>query len=517
MDKSSAPIRLGYKSEQLERSSGSDLIGKVPPQALELEEAVLGALMLEKDALSSIADILKPEVFYKDAHRLIYEGILYLFNDSQPVDLLTVTNQLRKDGTLEAVGGAYAVTALTTKVNSAANVEYHARIIIEMAIKRELIRVAGEIQREAFEDTTDVFDLLDKTEGSLFEISEQNIRKNYQDMRTIMTEALGELEARQKHTDGLTGVPSGFSELDRVTSGWQPSDLIIIAARPGMGKTAFVVSAMRNAAVDFGKPVAIFSLEMSSVQLVNRLISAESELESEKIKKGNLADYEWQQLLHKTEKISKSPIFIDDTPALTILELRAKCRRLKSQHDVQLIIIDYLQLMSADSRSGGNREQEIASISRALKGLAKELNVPVIALSQLSRAVETRGGDKRPQLSDLRESGSIEQDADMVMFLYRPEYYGLNEDAEGMPTTGMGEVIIAKHRNGSLDNVKLKFIGKFTKFTDMDFHSGYGTGSFPSNAGAGFQSTVTLPSGLNSESDQPDLPDEPAEDTPPPF
>lgn len=390
MDKSSAPIRLGYKSEQLERSSGSDLIGKVPPQALELEEAVLGALMLEKDALSSIADILKPEVFYKDAHRLIYEGILYLFNDSQPVDLLTVTNQLRKDGTLEAVGGAYAVTALTTKVNSAANVEYHARIIIEMAIKRELIRVAGEIQREAFEDTTDVFDLLDKTEGSLFEISEQNIRKNYQDMRTIMTEALGELEARQKHTDGLTGVPSGFSELDRVTSGWQPSDLIIIAARPGMGKTAFVVSAMRNAAVDFGKPVAIFSLEMSSVQLVNRLISAESELESEKIKKGNLADYEWQQLLHKTEKISKSPIFIDDTPALTILELRAKCRRLKSQHDVQLIIIDYLQLMSADSRSGGNREQEIASISRALKGLAKELNVPVIALSQLSRAVETR-------------------------------------------------------------------------------------------------------------------------------
>lgn len=515
MDKSSAPIRLGYKSEQLERSSGSDLIGKVPPQALELEEAVLGALMLEKDALSSIADILKPEAFYKDAHKLIYEAIIFLFNDSQPVDLLTVTNQLRKDGALEAVGGAYAVTALTTKVNSAANVEYHARIIIEMAIKRELIRVSGEIQREAYEDTTDVFDLLDKTEGSLFEISEQNIRKNYQDMKTIMSEALTELEARQKHTDGLTGVPSGFSELDRVTSGWQPSDLVIIAARPGMGKTAFVVSAMRNAAVDFGKPVAIFSLEMSSVQLVNRLISAESELESEKIKKGNLAEYEWQQLLHKTEKISKAPIFIDDTPALTILELRAKCRRLKSQHDVQLIIIDYLQLMSADnSRSGGNREQEIASISRALKGLAKELSVPVIALSQLSRAVETRGGDKRPQLSDLRESGSIEQDADMVMFLYRPEYYGLNEDAEGMPTTGMGEVIIAKHRNGSLENVKLKFIGKFTKFADLDFHGEYGGSSFPSEAGSGFQNTVTLQSGLNTDKTEPDTP---PEDTPPPF
>lgn len=517
MDKSSAPIRLGYKSEQFEKTSGSELLGKVPPQALELEEAVLGALMLEKDALSSIADILKPNVFYKDAHRLIYEAILFLFNDSQPVDLLTVTNQLRKDGTLEVVGGAYAVTALTTKVNSAANVEYHARIIIEMAIKRELIRVSGEIQREAYEDTTDVFDLLDKTEGSLFEISEQNIRKNYQDMKTIMSEALSELEARQKHTDGLTGVPSGFSALDRVTSGWQPSDLVIIAARPGMGKTAFVVSAMRNAAVDFGKPVAIFSLEMSSVQLVNRLISAESELESEKIKKGNLADYEWQQLLHKTEKISKAPIFIDDTPALTILELRAKCRRLKSQHDVQLIIIDYLQLMSADSsRSGGNREQEIASISRALKGLAKELNVPVIALSQLSRAVETRGGDKRPQLSDLRESGSIEQDADMVMFLYRPEYYGLNEDAEGMPTTGMGEVIIAKHRNGSLENVKLKFIGKFTKFTDLDFQDSYSGGSFPADAGSGFQNTVTLQSGLNAE-DEDDNSAEPPDDAPPPF
>jgi replicative DNA helicase len=328
-----------------------------------------------------------------------------------------------------------------------------------------------------------------------------------------MSEALVELEARQKHTDGLTGVPSGFSALDRVTSGWQKSDLVIIAARPGMGKTAFVVSAMRNAAVDFNQGVAIFSLEMSSVQLVNRLISAEAELESEKIKKGSLADYEWQQLLHKTEKLSKAPIFIDDTPALTILELRAKCRRLKSQHDIQLIIIDYLQLMSADARGGGNREQEIATISRALKGLAKELSVPVLALSQLSRAVETRGGDKRPQLSDLRESGSIEQDADMVMFLYRPEYYGLNEDSEGMPTTGMGEVIIAKHRNGSLENVKLKFIGKFTKFTDLDFSddSGFSGGSFPEDAGSSFSNTVTLQSGLNKEEDTP------SDDGPAPF
>lgn len=513
----STPIRVGYKSEKLSKNQGLEGLGKIPPQALELEEAVLGALMLEKDALSSVVDILKPGSFYKEGHSAIYEAILRLFNDSQPVDLLTVTNQLRKDGTLEVAGGAYAVTNLTTKVNSAANVEYHARIITEMAIKRELIRVAGEIHHEAYEDTTDVFDLLDKTESSLFEISEQNIRRNYQDMRSIMSEALSELEARKKHKDGLTGIPTGFSALDRVTSGWQKSDLIIIAARPGMGKTAFVVSAMRNAAVDFGKAVAIFSLEMSSVQLVNRLISAEAELESDKIKKGNLADYEWQQLLHKTNKITNAPIFIDDTPALTILELRAKCRRLKSQHDVQLIIIDYLQLMSGDSaRGGGNREQEIASISRALKGLAKELEVPVIALSQLSRAVETRGGDKRPQLSDLRESGSIEQDADIVMFLYRPEYYGITEDESGMPTTGTGEVIISKHRNGSLENVQLKFIGKFTKFADLDFHGESGNyGSFPQGATGTEFGTITLPSKANGDGDSPSE-DQP-KDGPAPF
>lgn len=512
------PIHIGYKSERLQ-SPLSEGIGKVPPQATEIEEAVLGALMLEKDALTAVIDILKPESFYKEAHALIYAAIRTLFNESQPIDLLTVTNQLRKDGTLEQVGGAYAVTALTTKVNSAANVEYHARIITEMAIKRELIRVSGEIQREAYEETTDVFDLLDKTESSLFEISEQNIRKNYEDMKTIMSEALNELEARKEHKDGLTGVPTGFSALDRVTSGWHKSDLVILAARPGMGKTAFVVSALRNAAVDFGRSVAIFSLEMSSVQLVNRLISAEAELESDKIKKGNLAEYEWQQLIHKTKKITNAPIFIDDTPALTILELRAKCRRLKSQHNIELIVIDYLQLMSGESsRSNGNREQEIASISRALKGLAKELEVPVIALSQLSRAVETRGGDKRPQLSDLRESGSIEQDADIVMFLYRPEYYNITEDENGMPTTGMGQVIIAKHRNGSLETVNLKFIGKYTKFTDLDFSgSADSFGSFAQGASGADFDTITLPSKANGDSPPPKEGDLPEEEGPVPF
>lgn len=512
-----APLHIGYSSDKLS-SQINESIGKVPPQAVEIEEAVLGALMLEKDALTAVIDILKPESFYKDAHSMIYDAIRTLFNESQPIDLLTVTNQLRKDGTLEKVGGAYAVTSLTTKVNSAANVEYHARIITEMSIKRELIRVSGEIQHMAYEDTTDVFDLLDKTESSLFEISEQNIRKNYEDMKTLMHDALNELEARKEHKDGLTGVPTGFSALDRVTSGWQKSDLVILAARPGMGKTAFVVSAMRNAAVDFGRAVAIFSLEMSSVQLVNRLISAEAELESDKIKKGNLAEYEWQQLIHKTKNITNAPIFIDDTPALSILELRAKCRRLKSQHNIELIIIDYLQLMSGESsRNAGNREQEIASISRALKGLAKELDVPVIALSQLSRAVETRGGDKRPQLSDLRESGSIEQDADIVMFLYRPEYYNITEDDQGMPTTGMGQVIIAKHRNGSLEDVNLKFIGKFTKFADLDYSSPGDTyGSFPQGTSGSDFDTITLPSKANG--DAPPTPDtEMPDDGPVPF
>ena len=772
--------------------------------------------MIEKDALSSVVDILKPETFYKEAHQRIYNAILTLFGNSDPIDLLTVTNKLRQTGEIELVGGGGFVAELTFRVNSAANIEYHARIVSEQALKRALIAMSSTILRDAYEDTTDVFELLDRTEQSLFKISESNIKKNYADMSTIVRMALNELETK-KNQEGLTGVPSGFTNLDRVTSGWQPTELIILAARPAMGKclgkgtkvvmfdgslrkvedvcagdllmgddstprrvlsiargreqmywirqnkgidyrvneshilslkrsrtegphkkgdvlnisvrdyltkadkfktnykgykvvvefpaqpvpldpyfvglwlgdghayssritntdtevvdylqsyaddlglkmvtyhqenrtanyaitsgkrggaqwgnrpvvfnvqeqlrglsvienkhipkaylinstenrlkllaglidsdghyqeefncyeitqkneelarqlkylcdtlgfkcslkekqavitsrgyistvyrlrifgnldsipvrierkkarplkaradwrvtgisieadkvddyygftidgnslflledmtvthnTAFVVSALRNAAVDHGKPVAIFSLEMSSVQLVNRLIAAEAEIDSEKIRKGTLAPHEWTQLHHKIQRLTEAPIFIDDTPALSILELRAKCRRLKAQHDIQMVVIDYLQLMSGDTsgRMGGNREQEIASISRALKNLAKELNVPVIALSQLSRAVETRGGDKKPQLSDLRESGSIEQDADMVCFLYRPEYYNITQDENGNSTAGIGEVIIAKNRSGSLDTIQLRFINKFTKFCDLD-------------------------------------------------
>jgi replicative DNA helicase len=462
--------------------------GKLQPQALDLEEAVLGALMLEKDALSSVIDVLKPEVFYDVRHQKIFSTIATLFEKTSPVDILTVTAQLRQQGELEMIGGAYYITELTNRVASAANIEYHSRIIIQKYIQRELIRISTDVINMAYEDTADVLEMLDKAEKNLFEIAQNNLRRDSRKMDDLVHEALKDIEALKDKKDGLTGVASGFTDLDRMTSGWQKSDLVIIAARPAMGKTAFVLSCARNAAVDFDKPVVVFSLEMSSVQLVNRLISGETEIEQEKIRKGTLEEWEWQQIHSKIGRLEAAPLIIDDTPSLNIFEFRAKCRRLKSQHDIQLIIIDYLQLMQGKAEGkggGGNREQEIGSISRALKTVAKELNVPVIALSQLSRAVENRpGGSKRPMLSDLRESGSIEQDADMVLFLYRPEYYGLDVDEDNNPTQGVGEIIIAKHRNGETGKVRLKFVGKYVKFQDLD----QGMDSFPpqgNNAFAG--------------------------------
>lgn len=446
-------------------------LGKLPPQAVDLEEAILGALMLEKDALSSVIDVLKPDVFYVEAHKKIFQAIHTLFEKTSPVDILTVTAQLRQQGELEMIGGAYYITELTNRVASAANIEYHARIVIQKFIQRELIRISTDVINNAYEDTSDVLELLDKAEKNLFEIAQNNLRRDSRKMDDLVHQALKDIEALKDKKDGLTGVASGFTDLDRMTSGWQPSDLVIIAARPAMGKTAFVLSCARNAAVDFDKPVVVFSLEMSSVQLVNRLISGETEIEQEKIRKGTLEEWEWQQIHSKIGRLEQAPLIIDDTPSLNIFEFRAKCRRLKAQHDIQLIIIDYLQLMQgkADGKGGGNREQEIGSISRALKTVAKELNVPVIALSQLSRAVENRpGGSKRPMLSDLRESGSIEQDADMVLFLYRPEYYGLDVDEDNNPTQGVGEVIIAKHRNGETGRVRLRFVGKYVKFQDLE-------------------------------------------------
>lgn len=440
------------------------------PQVGDLEAAVLGAILIDKDAIGAVREVISTDSFFQEEHKIVFETVLELYNAGETIDSINVTRLLRTKGLIRQIGGPKFIAALTNSINSAANIEFHAMIVAQAAIKREMIQVANTIMEEGANNQLDIFDLLDKTEQSFFKISEKNIRKNYADANTIMRSTISELETKkQNNNEGITGVPSGFRSLDEITGGWQKTELIIIAARPGMGKTAFVVSAMRNAAVEHARPVAIFSLEMSATQLMLRLISSEAELDSEKLRKGTLQPHEWEQLHHRIKDLSNSSIFIDDTPALSILELRAKCRRLKAQHDIQMVIIDYLQLMTGDDGSGvsSSREQEIAAISRSLKNLAKELEVPVIALSQLSRAVETRGGDKRPQLSDLRESGSIEQDADMVMFLYRPEYYKITEDEQGNPTEGIGEVIIAKNRAGTTDTVKLQFIGKFTKFTNV--------------------------------------------------
>lgn len=455
--------------------------GRIPPQAVDFEEAVLGAMLIDNSAINQVIDILSPESFYKTEHQLIYKAVKELFGASQPVDILTIANALRSSGDLDSIGGEYYLIMLSQKVSSSAHSEFHARIIVQKHIQREMIRVASGIMTKAFDETTDVFELLDEAEQSLFEVAQGNISKNYETAQDLIKEAIHRIEEISKK-EGLSGIPSGFTRVDRVTAGWQPSDLVILAARPGMGKTAFVLSMARNMAIDHKKPVAVFSLEMSSVQLITRLISSETGLESEKLRKGNLEDHEWQILMSKVKKIEKAPLFIDDTPALSVFDLRAKCRRLKATHDIQIIIIDYLQLMTAggQGKNNGNREQEISTISRSLKSIAKELDVPVIALSQLSRAVETRGGDKRPMLSDLRESGAIEQDADIVTFIYRPEYYKIEEWQDGTPCLNQAEFIIAKHRNGGLDNIRLKFEGHLAKFSDLeDTHEFNGEGNEP--------------------------------------
>jgi replicative DNA helicase len=476
--------------------------GRVPPHAADLEEAVLGAMMLEQNALTNVIDLLQPEVFYKEAHQRIFKAIFSLFAASKPVDILTVTQELKNRGDLDLVGGAYYITMLTNRIASAANVEFHARIVLQKYLQRELIRISSEIIKESYEDATDVFDILDKAEKELFAVSENNLRRNYESMHGLVKEAVKQIEGAKNQEGHISGVPSGFTEVDRITAGWQKSDLIVLAARPGMGKTAFVLTMARNMTVDFKKPVAIFSLEMSGVQLVTRLISSETELEADKLRRGQLEQYEWEQLNARLNTLTDAPLFIDDSPALTIFELRAKCRRLKAQHNIELVIVDYLQLMSAGTDGRGNREQEISNISRSMKSLAKELRIPIIALSQLSRAVETRGGSKKPILSDLRESGAIEQDADMVLFIYRPEYYQITEDEQGNSTEGLAQVIVAKHRNGSLGTVSLRFITKFAKFTDYE-SAGYGLGDSlnPSDTFDQGSKTLTLPSKMNQMDD----------------
>ena len=443
--------------------------GKMQPQAIDLEQSVLGSILIDNEALSDSIDILKKEYFYKAEHQCIYEAISNLFQDSKPIDILTVTEELKRLGTLKNAGNISYVSNLTTRISSSANTEYHSRIIAEKFIQRKLINISSNIIEESLDDTIDVFETLNRAEQELFNVTEGTLRKSYDSMSDLIQLSLKNIEDLKNKEDGLSGVPSGFSKLDKVTSGWQKSDLIICAARPGMGKTAFALTMARNMAVEHNIGVAVFSLEMSSEQLVNRLISSESQIESSKLRKGNLVDHEWIQLHSKIKGLSKAPIFIDDTPAISVFELRAKARRLVKKHNIKMIIIDYLQLMTAGGK-GGNREQEISTISRSLKGIAKELGIPVMALSQVNRALEQRSGvgSKRPMLSDLRESGAIEQDADIVTFIYRPQYYKIQEWEDGESCLGQAEIIVAKHRNGGLADIRLKFKALFAKFSDLD-------------------------------------------------
>ncbi len=439
--------------------------GRLQPRDKELEEAVLGALMLEKDAYTTVCDILKPDSFYEPSNKLIYEAIQALGAAQQPIDMLTVTEQLRLMDNLDKAGGPIYISELTSRVASGANIEFHARIVAQKYLARELISFASSIEAKAFDESNDVDDLLQEAEGKLFEISQRNVKKDVTQIDPVIAQAIEQIQNAANRASGLSGLETGYHELDKVTSGWQNSDLIIIAARPAMGKTAFVLSMAKNMAVNYNTPLAIFSLEMSNLQLVNRLISNTCELEGEKIKSGRLSDMEWDQLMSRIKHLYSAPLYIDDTPSLSISELRTKARRLVREHDIKMIIIDYLQLMNASGMKFGSREQEVSMISRSLKQLAKELNIPIIALSQLNRSVENRTDGKRPQLSDLRESGAIEQDADIVCFIHRPEYYlksGI--DGEGRDVRGLAQFIIAKHRSGSVGDIDLRFRNKFARF-----------------------------------------------------
>src|SRR5215213_6554102 len=508
------------KDRKARRKSSIDLstmvYGKVPPQAKDLEEAVLGAIMLEKSAFDTVVEILKPECFYVDAHQKIYLAMQSLAQKSQPIDILTVVEELKFRQDLENVGGPYYITRLTNTVVSAANIEAHSRIVLQKFIQRELIRISGEIISDSYEDSTDVFDLLDDAETKLFEITNNHLRKNFDPIDRVLVKTIQRIEDLRNKNEDFTGVPSGFASMDRVTYGWQSTDLIILAARPSVGKTAFALNLARNAALHPTKPTAvgIFSLEMSAGQLVQRILAAESEIMLEKISRGKLEEHEMKQLYARgIQRLAQAPIFIDDTPALNIFELRAKCRRLKNKHNIGMIIIDYLQLMSgAGENRNANRQQEISKISRDLKGLAKELSVPIIALSQLSREVEKRKeGNKMPQLSDLRESGAIEQDADMVMFLYRPEYYDITSNEMGENNRGETHVRIAKHRNGSLETIKLRALLHIQKFIEDTGGNDFGSG-LPSNfkpvsgldSGGGARMFIQTGSKMNDLADEED-------------
>ena len=446
---------------------GANEMGKLPPQAQELEDSVLGALMIEKDAYGTVADLLRPEVFYKDQNRMVYEAIRELASKDQPIDMLSVAEKMKSQGTLDKAGGAIYLVELTRRVASTAHLRYHAEIVAQKATARDVIALAAKIEEMGYDETTDIKELMETAESGIFEISQRSQKRDVTQIDPIIEEAFKRMEKAAKNTGSISGIPSGFTALDKITSGWQTPDLVIIAARPAMGKTAFVLSMAKNIAVDRNIPVAIFSLEMSNVQLVNRLIMNVCELEGDRIKTGKMSQEETRRLNTKINIMKGKPLYLDDTPSLSIFELRSKARKLVHEHGVRMIIIDYLQLMNAQGSSFGSREQEVSIISRSLKALAKELDIPIIALSQLNRGVEARQGveGKTPQLSDLRESGAIEQDADLVCFIHRPEYYHLyNDDKTGKDLRGLAQIIVAKHRNGATDSIWLRFRGKYAKF-----------------------------------------------------
>lgn len=446
--------------------------GKMPPQAIDFEEVVLGALMLESNALQDVVEILKPEHFYKDAHQRIYAAMLRLNTIMAPIDLLTVANELTKSGELAQVGGKFYLAQLTEKVALAGNIEHHARIIFQKYLQRSLIALGTEMQTSGYDDSKDVADMLEDAENGLFALSQGSMKREVQQVGPVIADVINQMKEASKREDSLSGLASGFHSIDRVTSGWQNATMIVIAARPAMGKTAFVLSMARKMAIAHQTPVAMFSLEMSRVELVKRLMVAESEITMDKIKNGRLTSEEWTHLDNSLVRLNSAPIFIDDTPGLSIFDLRSKCRVLKKKHNIQIVIIDYLQLMTATATKPGNRQEEVSTISRSLKGLSKELDIPIVALSQLNRSVEQRGtpgiDGKRPQLSDLRESGAIEQDADIVCFLHRPEYYHIFEDDSGNSLRGMAQFIIAKHRSGALEDITLRFQAELIRFEEPD-------------------------------------------------
>ncbi len=448
----------------------TDGYGHIQPQEPEMEQAVIGALLIERDAYFRISEILQPESFYESKHQVIYDAIRILYLEERPVDILTVAEQLRRTDNLEKAGGEYYLATLSRNVHSSAHIEYHARIIAQKSLARNLITYASNISTKAFDATQDVAELMQEAEAGLFEMSQRNLKKDYTQIDPVVKEAYEGIQKASENSDGMSGIASGFDELDKITRGWQKSDLIILAARPAMGKTAFALSMAKNMAINNRVPVAFFSLEMSNVQLVNRIISNVSEIASDKIRSGQLEPYDWGQLDRKIKELYGAPLFVDDTPQLSVFELMTKARRLKREHNIQAIMIDYLQLMNASGMNFGNRQEEVAKISRSLKGLAKELQIPILALSQLNRGVESREGNegKRPQLSDLRESGAIEQDADMVLFIHRPEYYKIVQDEQGRDLRGKAEIIIAKHRNGAVGDVRLKFVGQYARFQNVD-------------------------------------------------